>query len=183
MIGQLIASYIYIYLYIYIYDMYVHNLLGSGNIGIICPFGWLHYSLIARFMGPTWGPPGAARTQVDPMLATQALLFGLLYTSDIAAPRCQAAHILLKSAKENWIFNIGHTICNIVHIYVYIYIYEICCKFCNSMHISWDSGVFKISKHSLTYDAIYQNNWVAIELFESMFPKLDYLQDWSNNIL
>ena len=26
-------------------------------------------SLIARFMGPTWGPSGADRTQVDPMLA------------------------------------------------------------------------------------------------------------------
>ena len=24
---------------------------------------------IIRFMGPTWGPPGADRTQVDPMLA------------------------------------------------------------------------------------------------------------------
>ena len=26
-------------------------------------------SLIARFMGPTWGPSGAGRTQVGPMLA------------------------------------------------------------------------------------------------------------------
>ena len=26
-------------------------------------------SLIARFMGPTWGPTGADRTQVGPMLA------------------------------------------------------------------------------------------------------------------
>ena len=25
-------------------------------------------SLIVRFMGPTWGPPGADRTQVGPML-------------------------------------------------------------------------------------------------------------------
>ena len=29
-----------------------------------------------RFMGPTWGPPGAARTQVGPMLATRTLLSG-----------------------------------------------------------------------------------------------------------
>ena len=33
-------------------------------------------TLIARFMGPIWGPPGADRTQVDPMLAPWTLLFG-----------------------------------------------------------------------------------------------------------
>ena len=31
---------------------------------------------IARFMGPTWGPSGADRTQVDPMLAPWTLLSG-----------------------------------------------------------------------------------------------------------
>ena len=35
-------------------------------------------SLIARFMGPTWGPSGAERTQVGPMLAPWTLLSGLL---------------------------------------------------------------------------------------------------------
>ena len=41
---------------------------------------WLEFcvewvaSLIARFMGPTWGPSGSGRTQVDPMLATWTLL-------------------------------------------------------------------------------------------------------------
>ena len=33
--------------------------------------------LIARFMGPTWGPSGANRTQVGPMLAPWTLLYGL----------------------------------------------------------------------------------------------------------
>ena len=33
--------------------------------------------LIARFVGPTWGPHGAARTQMGPMLATWTLLSGL----------------------------------------------------------------------------------------------------------
>ena len=33
-------------------------------------------SLIAWFMGPTWGPSGADRTQVGPMLAPWTLLFG-----------------------------------------------------------------------------------------------------------
>ena len=32
--------------------------------------------LIARSMGPTWGPCGAARTQVGPMLAPWTLLSG-----------------------------------------------------------------------------------------------------------
>ena len=38
-------------------------------------------SLIARFMGPTWGPPGATRTKVGPMLGTRILLSGILLTS------------------------------------------------------------------------------------------------------
>ena len=33
--------------------------------------------LIARFMGPTWGPSGADRTQVGPMLAPWTLLSGI----------------------------------------------------------------------------------------------------------
>ena len=37
-------------------------------------------SLIARFMGPTWGPSGADRTQVGPMLAPRTLLSVLLYS-------------------------------------------------------------------------------------------------------
>ena len=35
-------------------------------------------SLIARFMGPTWGPSGADRTQVGPMLAPSTLLSGMI---------------------------------------------------------------------------------------------------------
>ena len=34
-------------------------------------------SLTARFMGPTWGPSGADRIQVGPMLAPRTLLFGV----------------------------------------------------------------------------------------------------------
>ena len=35
-------------------------------------------TLIARFMGPTWGPSGADRTQVGPMLAPWSLLSGFM---------------------------------------------------------------------------------------------------------
>ena len=36
-------------------------------------------SLIARFMGPTWGPSRADRTQVGPMLAPWTLLSGIVF--------------------------------------------------------------------------------------------------------
>ena len=38
-------------------------------------------SLIARFMGPTWGPSGADKTQVGPMLAPWTLLSGFLWNT------------------------------------------------------------------------------------------------------
>ena len=38
----------------------------------------LDSSLISRFVGPTWGPPGADRTQVAPMLAPWTLLPGFI---------------------------------------------------------------------------------------------------------
>ena len=43
------------------------------------------YSLIARFMGPTWGPYGADRTQVGPMLAPWTLLSGFVDPDTSAA--------------------------------------------------------------------------------------------------
>ena len=36
-------------------------------------------TLIARFLGPTWGPSGADRTQVGPMLAPWTLLSGYTF--------------------------------------------------------------------------------------------------------
>ena len=45
---------------------------------IACPYRQLwEPSQIARFMGPTWDPPGAYSTQVGPMLAQWTLLSGL----------------------------------------------------------------------------------------------------------
>ena len=41
------------------------------------------YTLIARFMGPTWWPRGADRTQVGPMLATWTLLSGYHFAKTI----------------------------------------------------------------------------------------------------
>ena len=35
---------------------------------------------IAKFMGPTWGPPGSCRPQMDPMLAPWTLLSGTVFS-------------------------------------------------------------------------------------------------------
>ena len=40
---------------------------------------------IARFMGPTWGPPGSCRPQMGPMLAPRTLLSRVIYDG-----HCQA---------------------------------------------------------------------------------------------
>ena len=42
-------------------------------------------SQTARFMGPTWGPPGSCRPQMGPMLAPWTLLSGMFATS---GPQC-----------------------------------------------------------------------------------------------
>ena len=42
-------------------------------------FCYMHVYLIARFMGPTWGPSGSDRTQVGPMLASWTLLSEHIY--------------------------------------------------------------------------------------------------------
>ena len=54
------------------------------KIGFKIYFKWMVYSLtgsrgsqIAKFMGPTWGPPGSCRPQMGPMLTPWALLSGL----------------------------------------------------------------------------------------------------------
>ena len=51
----------------------------SGSVNHVLYVGarWKVTSLIARFMGPTWGPSGADRTQVDPMLAPWTFLSGV----------------------------------------------------------------------------------------------------------
>ena len=48
---------------------------------LYCP---VRHTLISRFMGPTWGPSGADRTQLGPMLAPWNLLSG--YTSQRTGP-------------------------------------------------------------------------------------------------
>ena len=63
-------------------DGYCHQLV-SLSVCLSVHLSWhyqdFRYSLIARFMGPTWGPSWADRTQVGPMLAPWILLSGLVW--------------------------------------------------------------------------------------------------------
>ena len=56
--------------------------------------------LIARFMGPTWGPSGADRTQVVPMLAPWTLLSGHLVVN---GQQCGIMFSLLLACKCCWL--------------------------------------------------------------------------------
>ena len=50
----------------------------TAQMGQYCSRYFIVTSLISRVMGPTWGPSGAARTQVGPMLAPWTLLSGVI---------------------------------------------------------------------------------------------------------
>ena len=63
------------------------SFISPQNVDIPRVACWHRHSLIARFMGPTWGPSRAERTQVGPMLAPWTLLSGLL-SSFFAAKWC-----------------------------------------------------------------------------------------------
>ena len=87
---------------------------------------WIHtqakfvVTQIARFMGPTWGPPGPCRPQMDSMLAPWTLL--LWYSSDVALLGCGLTNKLpakrstwgrhdMETASRYWCFvkeNTGH---------------------------------------------------------------------------
>ena len=62
-------------------------------------------SQIARFMGPTWGPPGSCRPQVGPMLALWTLLSGVIINSASAVSSKHAihhCHLMCSSVCNSW---------------------------------------------------------------------------------
>ena len=68
-------------------------------------------TLIGSFMGPTWAPPGAVRTQVGSMLATRTLLSG---------NACDG-NIKLHSLKHNALDCLYYDCCKtFANIYIYI---------------------------------------------------------------
>ena len=72
------------------YRKLVHIMTSSND---ICHQDYCYLpTVIERFMGPTWGPPGAARTQVGPILATRTLLSGHLCLSMFIHPGLAESH-------------------------------------------------------------------------------------------
>ena len=73
--------FIFLYIYLYIYDWSAWYLVSdfyAFKCGYVAPFMSASMkSLIAKFMGLEWGPSGADRTQVGPMLAPWILLSGV----------------------------------------------------------------------------------------------------------
>ena len=47
------------------------------------------WTQIAKFMGPTWGPPGSCRPQMGPMLAPWTLLSGKRFANDLHTWLCE----------------------------------------------------------------------------------------------
>ena len=74
----------------YFHSLLAHPLTASNSSGIRADWGdcqraqktgkFPPVTLIARFLGPTLGPPGADRTQVGPMLAPWTLLSWISHT-------------------------------------------------------------------------------------------------------
>ena len=81
--------------------MTVHNrqYLGYDHILHLTPSPNHKYviALMARFMGPTWGPPGADSTLVGPMLATWTLLSGIYQTVLLVNPNSYRHMIICTS--------------------------------------------------------------------------------------
>ena len=63
----------------------------TGLKPVVPPLFALRTSQIAKFMGPTWGPPGSCRPQMGPMLAPWTLLSGVLLMPagyELSTPVC-----------------------------------------------------------------------------------------------
>ena len=57
---------------------------------------------IAKFMGPTWGPPGSCRPQMGPMLAPWTLLSGIFSASSVPADGLALLDARVSAGKQGW---------------------------------------------------------------------------------
>ena len=62
---------------------------------------------IAKFMGPTWGPPGSCRPQMCPMLAPWTLLSGLLWCNQHVNTESEESRGYERS-RPIWITSLNH---------------------------------------------------------------------------
>ena len=74
----------------------IPNNMVAANITATRHYQAMWAPLIARFMGPSWGPSGADKTQVDPMLAPWTLLSGTALEGKLCSH-------LLKCLRQCWV--------------------------------------------------------------------------------
>ena len=84
-------------------DVYVVWVLVIKN-RWICHAYIIPISQIAKFMGPTWGPPGSCRPQIGPMLAPWTLLSGMLML-DIVLRKDNSYDVICQSIEEMYTRN------------------------------------------------------------------------------
>ena len=68
---------------------------------------------IARFVGPTWGPPGSCRPQMGPMLAPWTLLSGSGMNLAPQLPQQPACGTFRKKASDTWALNSYNPSCSL----------------------------------------------------------------------
>ena len=111
-------------------------------------------SLRAKFVGPTWGPPGARRTQVGPMLAIWNLLPGKLNCNShsftcVHMTTCAYVHI--------WVHVRGCVLnCYMIFIVDILSAYGYVAT-CFRLYISKCMNIFHICDNALLYD-MYSTN-------------------------
>ena len=81
--------------------------------GVLCEYCCENRpSQIARFMGPTWGPPGSCRPPMGPMFAPWTLLSGMWYQdSKVCAILALSHHPIIHDVANTLPCQIWYSIC------------------------------------------------------------------------
>ena len=75
-----------------------------------CVMRFISWSLqIAKFMGPTWGPPGSCRPQMGPKLAPWTLLSGSSFHQRHNCYNAGGAGCRVTSRQKPWYYHIWET--------------------------------------------------------------------------
>ena len=107
------------------------------------------FSLIASFMGPTWGPSGADRTQVGPMLAPWPLLSG--FGAICSELRLHNDYVVLPQRPNNDFLEL-----NTIYVPIYsvaeirkqnLFVKSACSENRHALQISWSYGSIMGSLH------------------------------------
>ena len=153
-------------------------------------------ALIARFMRPTWGPPGANRTQAGPMLVPWTLLSGII-NRRLSVGQCTCTNQLLQqkikylqcndnpcnngAKKTSWV-----SVACLLNIWLYIFAikgFEIeVDNIFQTFQLSCDVIVMKCSvRKCLYFQTFRQNRFTATHWWRSCVKKEEHL--WCTIVL